>query len=121
MAAFLNTANVVDASSPQLASPAAGEGRNERHAAFTNANTAIEGADPDALYLLSSTSEAYSWLIKLLSRCRRRGAGTQTRAIRLLSRLHGLNALTRSNTSCKFDGSWFIDIDELEWLRQPGR
>ena len=66
LAAFLNTANVVDASSPQLASPAASEGGNERHAAFTNVNTAIEGADPDALYLLSSTSEAYSWLIKLL-------------------------------------------------------
>ncbi len=66
LAAFLNTAKAVDASSPQSTSPAASEGGNERHAAFNNANTAIEGVDPDALYLLSSTSEAYSWLIKLL-------------------------------------------------------
>ena len=48
LAAFLNTAKAVDASSPQSTSPAASEGGNERHAAFNNANTAIEGVDPDA-------------------------------------------------------------------------
>lgn len=137
LAAFLNTANVVDASSPQSASPAAseggnerhaafanantaGEGRNERHAAFTNVNTAIEGADPDALYLLSSTSEAYSWLIKLLC-----DAGDAVLAPKpgypLIESIARLECVDTVEYQLQFDGSWFIDIAELErLLSEPG-
>lgn len=120
LAAFLNTVNVVDASSPQLASPAAGEDRNERHAAFTNVNTAIEGADPDALYLLSSTSEAYSWLIKLLC-----DAGDAVLAPKpgypLIESIARLECVDTVEYQLQFDGSWFIDIAELErLLSEPG-
>ena len=120
LAAFLNTAKVVDASSPQLASPAASEGGNERHAAFTNANTAIEGADPNALYLLSSTSEAYSWLIKLLC-----NAGDAVLAPKpgypLIESIARLECVDTVEYQLQFDGSWFIDIAELErLLSEPG-
>ena len=120
LAAFLNTAKAVDASSPQLASPAAGEGRNERHAAFNNANTAIEGVDPDALYLLSSTSEAYSWLIKLLC-----DAGDAVLAPKpgypLIESIARLECVDTVEYQLQFDGSWFIDIAELErLLSEPG-
>lgn len=120
LAAFLNTANVVDASSPQLASPAAIEGGNERHAAFNNANTAIEGVDPDVLYLLSSTSEAYSWLIKLLC-----DAGDAVLAPKpgypLIESIARLECVDTVEYQLQFDGSWFIDIAELErLLSEPG-
>ena len=48
LAAFLNEANA---------------GRSQMNA---SANTASRGVKPEQLYVLSSTSEAYSWLIKLL-------------------------------------------------------
>lgn len=103
LAAFLNTANVVDASSPQSASPAAGE-----------------GADPDALYLLSSTSEAYSWLIKLLC-----NAGDAVLAPKpgypLIESIARLECVDTVEYQLQFDGSWFIDIAELErLLSEPG-
>ena len=120
MAAFLNTAKAVDASSPQSTSPAASEGGNERHAAFNNANTAIEGVDPDALYLLSSTSEAYSWLIKLLC-----DAGDAVLAPKpcypLIESIARLECVDTVEYQLQFDGSWFIDIAELErLLSEPG-
>ena len=94
LAAFLNTAKAVDASSPQSTSPAASEGGNERHAAFNNANTAIEGVDPDALYLLSYP------LIESIAR---------------------LECVDTVEYQLQFDGSWFIDIAELErLLSEPG-
>lgn len=103
LAAFLNTANVVDASSPQLASPAA-----------------IEGVDPDVLYLLSSTSEAYSWLIKLLC-----DAGDAVLAPKpgypLIESIARLECVDTVEYQLQFDGSWFIDIAELErLLSEPG-
>ena len=107
LAAFLNTAKAVDASSPQSTSPAASEGGNERHAAFNNANTAIEGVDPDALYLLSSTSEAYSWLIKLLC-----DAGDAVLAPKpgypLIESIARLECVDTVEYQLQFDGSWFI-------------
>ena len=120
LAAFLNTAKAVDASSPQSTSPAASEGGNERHAAFNNANTAIEGVDPDALYLLSSTSEAYSWLIKLLC-----DAGDAVLAPKpgypLIESIARLECVDTVEYQLQFDGSWFIDIAELErLLSEPG-
>lgn len=103
LAAFLNTAKVVDASSPQLASPAASE-----------------GADPNALYLLSSTSEAYSWLIKLLC-----NAGDAVLAPKpgypLIESIARLECVDTVEYQLQFDGSWFIDIAELErLLSEPG-
>ena len=95
-------------------------GRNERHAAFNNANTAIEGVDPDALYLLSSTSEAYSWLIKLLC-----DAGDAVLAPKpgypLIESIARLECVDTVEYQLQFDGSWFIDIAELErLLSEPG-
>lgn len=105
---------------PSVGFAAAIEGGNERHAAFNNANTAIEGVDPDVLYLLSSTSEAYSWLIKLLC-----DAGDAVLAPKpgypLIESIARLECVDTVEYQLQFDGSWFIDIAELErLLSEPG-
>ena len=67
---------------------------------------------PDRLYLLSSTSEAYSWLIKLLC-----DAGDAVLApkpgyplIESIARLECVDTITYQ---LAFDGSWMIDLGEL--------
>lgn len=74
-----------------------------------------EGVDPDVLYLLSSTSEAYSWLIKLLC-----DAGDAVLAPKpgypLIESIARLECVDTVEYQLQFDGSWFIDIAELERL-----
>ncbi len=70
--------------------------------------------------MLSSTSEAYSWLIKLLC-----DAGDAVLAPKpgypLIESIARLECVDTVEYQLQFDGSWFIDIAELErLLSEPG-
>lgn len=69
--------------------------------------------DPDSLYLLSSTSEAYSWLIKLLC-----DAGNAVLAPKpgypLIESIARLECVDAIEYQLRFDGSWTIDTAEIE-------
>lgn len=68
--------------------------------------------DPDHLYLLSSTSQAYSWLIKLLC-----DAGDAVLAPKpgypLIESIARLECVDTLEYQLQYDGSWFIDTAEL--------
>ena len=97
LVAFLNEANA---------------GRSQMNA---SANTASRGVKPEQLYVLSSTSEAYSWLIKLLC-----DAGDAVLAPKpgypLIESIARLECVDTVEYQLRFDGSWFIDVAELEQL-----
>lgn len=82
----------------------------EALAAFLHAqgNTATA----DDLYILSSTSEAYSWLIKLLC-----NAGDAVLAPKpgypLIESIARLECVDMIEYQQRFDGSWYIDVAEL--------
>lgn len=69
-------------------------------------------ATADDLYILSSTSEAYSWLIKLLC-----NAGDAVLAPKpgypLIESIARLECVDRIEYQQRFDGSWYIDVAEL--------
>ena len=71
--------------------------------------------DADRLYLLSSTSEAYSWLIKLLC-----DAGDAVLAPKpgypLIESIAWLECVDAVEYQLRFDGSWYIDVAELAAL-----
>ena len=70
---------------------------------------------PDDLYILSSTSEAYSWLIKLLC-----DAGDAVLAPKpgypLIESIARLECVDMVEYQQRFDGSWYIDVAELRAL-----
>ena len=67
----------------------------------------------DDLYILSSTSEAYSWLIKLLC-----DAGDAVLAPKpgypLIESIARLECVDMIEYQQRFDGSWYIDVAELK-------
>ena len=69
-------------------------------------------ATADDLYILSSTSEAYSWLIKLLC-----NAGDAVLAPKpgypLIESIARLECVDMIEYQQRFDGSWHIDVAEL--------
>lgn len=69
-------------------------------------------ATADDLYILSSTSEAYSWLIKLLC-----NAGDTVLAPKpgypLIESIARLECVDMIEYQQRFDGSWYIDVAEL--------
>ena len=69
-------------------------------------------ATADDLYILSSTSEAYSWLIKLLC-----NAGDAVLAPKpgypLIEAIARLECVDLIEYQQRFDGSWYIDVAEL--------
>lgn len=69
-------------------------------------------ATADDLYILSSTSEAYSWLIKLLC-----NAGDAVLAPKpgypLIESIARLECVDMIEYQQRFDGSWYIDVSEL--------
>lgn len=69
-------------------------------------------ATADDLYILSSTSEAYSWLIKLLC-----NAGDAVLAPKpgypLIESIARLECVDIIEYQQRFDGSWYIDVAEL--------
>ena len=86
-----------------LAGFLAARGREER------ADLPLLPADPDRLYLLSSTSEAYAWLITLL--CDPGDALLAPRPgyplVQTLARLESVRVI---DYPLRFDGAWTIDI-----------
>ncbi len=76
--------------------------------------------DPDDLYLASSTSEAYSWVMKLMCDpgeavlCLTPGYPL----IASIGRLEGVEAVTYPQ---RFDGSWTIDVPRIEQLLTASR
>ena len=73
----------------------------------------IGHCSPDDLYILSSTSEAYSWLIKLLC-----DAGDAVLAPKpgypLIETIARLECVDMIEYQQRFDGSWYIDVAELK-------
>ena len=69
-------------------------------------------ATADDLYIVSSTSEAYSWLIKLLC-----NAGDAVLAPKpgypLIESIARLECVDMIEYQQRFDGSWYIDVAEL--------
>lgn len=69
-------------------------------------------ATADDLYILSSTSEAYSWLIKLL--CNAGGAVLAPKpGYPLIESIARLECVDMIEYQQRFDGSWYIDVAEL--------
>lgn len=77
--------------------------------------TSERDLDPDRLYLLSSTSQAYSWLIKLLC-----DAGDAVLAPKpgypLIESIARLECVDAIEYQLAYDGSWTIDLGELTAL-----
>lgn len=90
-------------------------GRRSLGAMAAGAAPASRGVDPDDLYLLSSTSEAYSWLVKLLC-----DAGDAVLAPKpgypLIESICGLECVDALPYQLLFDGSWMIDVAGIEGL-----
>ena len=91
--------------------------RGQRYArealsAFLNTRGAVHCSAED-LYILSSTSEAYSWLIKLLC-----DAGDAVLAPKpgypLIESIARLECVDMIEYQQRFDGSWYIDVAELK-------
>ena len=72
-------------------------------------------ADADDLYLLSSTSQAYSWLFKLLC-----DAGDAVLAPKpgypLIESIAGLECVETLEYRLCYDGSWYVDTGEIDAL-----
>lgn len=70
-------------------------------------------ARADEVYLLSSTSQAYSWLMKLLC-----DAGDAVLAPKpgypLIESIARLECVEARFYQLRFDGSWFIDVPQIE-------
>jgi len=84
----------------------------EALATFLNARGTAHCSAED-LYILSSTSEAYSWLIKLLC-----DAGDAVLAPKpgypLIESIARLECVDMIEYQQRFDGSWYIDVAELK-------
>ncbi|NYI25589.1 pyridoxal phosphate-dependent aminotransferase [Aeriscardovia aeriphila] len=80
-----------------------------------NREHAASSVEPDQLYLASSTSEAYSWLMKLL--CDPGDAVLcSTPGYPLISSLGRLENVEAITYPLRYDGSWVIDVPEVERL-----
>ncbi|WP_193316194.1 pyridoxal phosphate-dependent aminotransferase [Bifidobacterium cebidarum] len=94
------------------ADPRGPRAARETLAAFLSDGGALPVHEDD-LYILSSTSEAYSWLIKLL--CDPGDAVLAPKPgyplIESIARLEGVETV---EYQLQFDGSWFIDVSGLE-------
>jgi aspartate/methionine/tyrosine aminotransferase len=81
---------------------------------------AATAVDPARLYLTSSTSQAYSWLMKLLCDpgeavlCPTPGYPL----IESIGRLEGVSAVTYP---LRYDGSWTIDVPDIERTLESNR
>ncbi|WEV70004.1 pyridoxal phosphate-dependent aminotransferase [Bifidobacterium sp. ESL0775] len=73
----------------------------------------LASVDPDRLYLLSSTSEAYTWLFKLMCDPGDIVLGPKP-GYPLIESIGGLENVVTLEYQLGFDGSWFIDV---AWLR----
>ncbi|RSX53183.1 aminotransferase [Bifidobacterium goeldii] len=100
------------------ADPRGPRAAREALAAFLTEQGA-SSVNPDRLYVLSSTSQAYSWLIKLLC-----DAGDAVLAPKpgypLIESIARLECVDTVEYQLCFDGSWMIDVAQLrELLNAP--
>ena len=104
------------------ANPRGPKAAREALAAFLGSRNG-QAVDPERLYLLSSTSEAYSWLIKLLC-----DAGDAVLAPKpgypLIESIAGLECVHAIEYQLRYDGAWYIEpadiaaiLDSLEGER----
>lgn len=89
---------------------------NDNRTAARNEGTVGEArrtVDADDVYLLSSTSQAYAWLMKLLC-----DAGDAVLAPKpgypLIESIARLECVEARFYQLRFDGSWFIDVPQIE-------
>jgi aspartate/methionine/tyrosine aminotransferase len=80
-----------------------------------NAGETASGVDPDHLYLLSSTSQAYSWLFKLLCDANDIVLAPKP-GYPLIESIARLECVRTCEYQLCFDGSWYIDTAELRTL-----
>ena len=74
-----------------------------------NKNQGCIAVDPDDIYLLSSTSQAYSWLMKLL--CDPGDAILEPRpGYPLIESIAGLECVRTIPYRLSYDGSWVLDL-----------
>lgn len=95
---------------PLMARRALANFLNERNSFDSHGASRI---DADSLYVLSSTSQAYSWLFKLLC-----DPGDIVLAPKpgypLIASIAKLEGVTTMDYHLRYDGSWFIDTAEIE-------
>jgi aspartate/methionine/tyrosine aminotransferase len=93
---------------------------SEKPALAHNQTAVGKQIDPEDLYLASSTSEAYSWIMKLMCDpgeavlCPTPGYPL----IASIARLEGIEAVTYPQ---RFDGSWTIDVPRIAQLLAASR
>ncbi|KFI45290.1 aminotransferase [Bifidobacterium boum] len=87
--------------------------RHAQEAVQSGAPNTVDPVDPEHLYLLSSTSQAYSWLMKLLC-----DAGDVILAPKpgypLIESIAALECVEVMTYQQRFDGSWIIDTAQLQ-------
>lgn len=103
---------------PYAADPRGPREAREALARFLNNPIGFPSSNPvspDDLYILSSTSQAYSWLIKLLC-----DSGDAVLAPKpgypLIESITQLECVNTINYQLQFDGSWYIDVAELRGI-----
>ena len=98
-----------------LSAQSAQSAENDTESDAADCAASAPTVDPDALYLLSSTSQAYSWLIKLLC-----DAGDAVLAPKpgypLIESIARLECVDTIEYQLQFDGSWYIDTAAIEEL-----
>lgn len=99
---------------PYQADPRGPRAAREALAAFIGARDG-RAVDPDRLYVLSSTSEAYSWLVKLMCDAGDVVFGPKP-GYPLIESIARLECVRSVDYPLAFDGSWTIDMPELERL-----
>lgn len=93
------------------ANPRGPKAAREALAGFLGAQDGT-AVDPERLYLLSSTSEAYSWLIKLLC-----DVGDAVLAPKpgypLIESIAGLECVHAIEYQLRYDGSWYVEAADI--------
>ena len=116
--AFLPQVYEAEPRGPRKARQALAEFLTKRQSLYGNDRGIA--VDPDNLYLLSSTSQAYSWLMKLL--CDPGDAILEPRpGYPLIESIAGLECVRTIPYRLAYDGSWVLDLATVrEGLEGPG-
>lgn len=96
------------------------EGRYNVSQSVQGQEDAARTVDPDSLYLLSSTSQAYSWLFKLMCDPGEIVLGPKP-GYPLIESIGRLENVETVEYQLQFDGSWFIDVAWLAEFLQSER
>lgn len=89
--------------------------RNAEESSQVQEQAQADSVDPQRLYLLSSTSQAYSWIFKLMCDPGDIVLGPKP-GYPLIESIGGLECVETLEYQLEFDGSWFIDVGWIERL-----